>query len=308
MSLRVRYQYEVFPEGLLPRFIVRTRALNQGPKLRRWRTGVELSMRDARALVRADVGERRIEIAVTGEQVERRRLLGVVRADFKELHTSIAKLKVSEEVGWCGAWLSYSELQAFKQAGQTVVRLINGEIVNVDVLTLLDEIETPFDDRQSPNETGAWNVALSYAHSDESLRRQLASYLKILERENLLRVWYDRQILAGDRVHEEISNKFQHADMVLLLVSADFLASDYCHDVEMNACLSRHQRGETVVIPIIVRECPWRTGVLGAFSALPRDGKAVTSWRIREEAWTDVAKGIEALVRDRPRPSSTPDG
>lgn len=309
-NLSVRYQYEVFPEGLLPRFIVRTRALNQGAQLRRWRTGVELRMGDARALVRADVGERRIEIAVTGEHVDRRRLLGVVRADFEELHASIAKLEVSEEVGCREAWLSYSELQAFKRAGEiNLPRLINGEIVNVDVFAVLNEIETPFDDRQWPNETRPWNVAVSYAHSDEGLRRQLASYLKILERANLLRVWYDRQILAGGRVHEEISNKFQHADMVLLLVSAEFIASEYCHDVEMAASLSRHQRGETVVIPIIVRECPWRTGVLGALSALPRDGKAVTSWRNRAEAWNDVSEGIiEAVVRGRRRPCSAPDG
>lgn len=308
-TLRVRYQYEVFPEGLLPRFIVRERALNQGAQLRRWRTGVELRLRDARALVRADVGERRIEIAVTGERVDRRRLLGVVRADFEELHTSIAKLEVSEEVGWCGAWLSHSELQAFNRAGATAVpRLINGEIVNVDVSALLEEIEEPLNDRQLPNEIRAWNVAVSYSHKDERLRRQLASYLKILERANLLRVWYDRQVLAGDRVHEEISNEFQHADMVLLLVSANFIASDYCHDVEMTTSMLRHQRGETVVIPIIVSECPWRTGVLSTLSALPRDGKAVTSWRIREEAWNDVANGIEAVVRGRRRPCSSPDG
>src|SRR4029077_15497973 len=123
--------------GLLPRFIVRARALNQGAQLRRWRTGVELRWRDARALVRADVGERRIEIAVTGEHVDRRRLLGLVRADFEELHTSIAKLDASEEVGWCGAWLSHSELQAFNRAGTTAVpKLIKGEIVNVDVSAL----------------------------------------------------------------------------------------------------------------------------------------------------------------------------
>jgi len=305
-TLRVRYQYVVFPEGLLPRFIVRTRALNQGAQ--RWRTGVELRMRDARALVRADGGERRIEIAVTGEHVDRRRLLGVVRADFEALHTSIAKLEVSEEVGYCGAWLSYSELQAFKRDGKRdLQRLINGEIMNVDVPALLNKIDEPLDDRKRTNETRAWNVAVSYAHSDERLLRQLASYLTMLERQNLLRVWYDRQILAGDHVHEEISNEFQHADMVLLLVSADFIASEYC-DVEMATSLSRHQRGETVVIPIIVRECPWRTGVLGALSALPRHGKAVTSWRNRDKAWTEVTNGIEAVVRGRPRPCSAPDG
>jgi internalin A len=304
-TLRIRYQYEVFPEGLLPRFIVRARALNQGAQLRRWRTGVELRWRDARALVRADVGERRIEIAVAGEHVDRRRLLGLVRADFEELHTSIAKLEASEEVGWCGAWLSHSELQAFNRAGTTAVpKLIKGEIVNVDVSALLNEIKEPLGDRQWPDETTAWNVAVSYSHNDESLRLQLASYLKILERANLLRVWYDRHILAGDRVHQEISNKLQFADMVLLLVSADFIASDYCHDVEMAISLSRHQRGETVVIPVIIRECPWRTGALGALNALPKDGKAVTSWRIREEAWNDVANGIEEVVRGRRRPCS----
>ena len=86
------------------------------------------------------------------------------------------------------------------------------------------------------------------------------------------------------------------AQVILLLISASFLASDYCYDVEMKRALDRHERREAKVILIILRPCDWQGAPFGKLQALPRDGKAITSWSNRDEAFTDVALGIRQAV------------
>lgn len=79
-------------------------------------------------------------------------------------------------------------------------------------------------------------------------------------------------------------------------MSADFLASDYCYDVEMQRALARHQAGEAAVLPVILRACNWSRAPFAKLQALPRDAKPVKSWANRDDAWTNVAAGIETAV------------
>jgi hypothetical protein len=141
------------------------------------------------------------------------------------------------------------------------------------------------------------DLFFSYSHKDESLRDELATHLKLLEREGVIRGWHDRRIGAGDDWKNAIDEHLERAGVVLLLVSADFIASDYCYDLEMKRALVRRDAGNAIVIPVIVRTCEWAQAPFSKIQALPRDGKAVTSWSNRDEAWTDVAKGIRAAVQ-----------
>ena len=86
--------------------------------------------------------------------------------------------------------------------------------------------------------------------------------------------------------------------MILLLVSADFLASDYCYDIEMKRALARHKAGEARVIPIIVRDCPWESALFAELQALPPNGKSVDLWENRDSAWKAVADGIERVAAE----------
>jgi TIR domain len=143
----------------------------------------------------------------------------------------------------------------------------------------------------------------SYAHRDESLREELAKHLKLLERQGLVRSWHDRQIGAGDLWKDAIDRNLQEADIILLLISADFLASDYCFDVEMKTALERHAKGEALVIPIILRPVNWHSTQFGKLQALPRDGKPVTTFEnvdiALEQVSQGVRKAIELLVESR---------
>jgi hypothetical protein len=138
----------------------------------------------------------------------------------------------------------------------------------------------------------------SYSHKDEKFRDALAKHLALLKRQGLIKEWYDRQIGAGDEWREAIDEHLEAADIILLLVSADFIASDYCFDKEMGRALERHDGGEALVIPIIVRPVNWTGAPFGRLQALPKNGKPVTVWDNRDSAWVNVAEGISKMVVD----------
>ncbi|MBI3799981.1 MAG: toll/interleukin-1 receptor domain-containing protein, partial [Deltaproteobacteria bacterium] len=115
-------------------------------------------------------------------------------------------------------------------------------------------------------------------HPTTELRDKMAAHLKILERNGVITSWHDRKIPAGEEWKSAIDANFQCAEVILLLVSADFIASDYCYEIEMKGALERHEKGEARVVPIIVRPCRWQTAPFGRLQALPKDGKPMTSW------------------------------
>jgi hypothetical protein len=139
----------------------------------------------------------------------------------------------------------------------------------------------------------------SYSHRDAELRDELERHLAMLGRDGLISAWHDRQINAGSEWAGEIDSHLESAQIVLLLVSADFLASNYCYDIEATRALERHERGEAVVIPIILRPCDWQSAPFGRLQALPSDAKAVTDWANRDQAFKNIAKEIREVVRRR---------
>lgn len=151
------------------------------------------------------------------------------------------------------------------------------------------------------------SLFFSYCHKDEALRDQLESHLALLKIQGLISAWHDRRIIAGDNVDNSISSQLESADIVLLLVSADFINSDYCYSREMTRALERDAAGEARVIPVILRHCDWHSAPFGSLLAAPKDGKPVMSWPDRDEAFTDVARQVRAAVsqvRGQPRAPS----
>ncbi|XXX73570.1 TIR domain-containing protein [Sorangium sp. So ce134] len=155
------------------------------------------------------------------------------------------------------------------------------------------------------------DVFFSYAHKDESLRDELEAHLAALVRRGVIRSWHHRKIDAGDDTQAALDERLEAAHVILLLVSADFLASDYCHELEVKRALARSRAGEARVIPVILRECVWQDAPFAELKALPRNGKAVTSWTVRDEAWKDVILGLREALPGKPagkRPPRDPPG
>jgi TIR domain len=150
-------------------------------------------------------------------------------------------------------------------------------------------------------------IFFSYAHEDETLRDELAKHLKLLERRGIIKAWHDRNITAGEEWKNAISTNLESAEIILLLISADFLASDYCYDIEMKTALERHERNQARVIPIILRSVDWHRSPFGKLTALPTDGKPITSWPNPDEAFTDVVKGLRKVIdRIQDKPTEPP--
>ena len=102
----------------------------------------------------------------------------------------------------------------------------------------------------------------SYAHNDAALRDELEKHLSLLRREGYTG-WHDRKIPAGKEWADQIDEHLDNAAVILFLVSADFVASDYCWQVEMTRAMERHEAGDAAVIPIILRPCDWKSAPFG---------------------------------------------
>jgi hypothetical protein len=142
------------------------------------------------------------------------------------------------------------------------------------------------------------NVIISYAHRDERLRRELDNHLTTLTESGAIRIWHDRKMGPGTDFAVEIDCRVEQSDIMLLLVSPDYLASHYCYHREMQYAIGRHLAGLSRVIPVILRSCDWQDTPMGKLLALPRDGKPVVSWQRRDDAWLDVAKGVKKAVAE----------
>jgi len=149
-------------------------------------------------------------------------------------------------------------------------------------------------------------IFFSYSHADENLRDTLEKHLTALKRQGLIETWHDRRITAGTELNGEISKHLDESDVILLLISPDFIASNYCVDIEMQRALSRHKAGEAIVIPIILRHCDWHDMPFGKLMATPKDGKPVKAWPDLDEAFVDVIKAIKDAIRLKSPPPETP--
>lgn len=141
-------------------------------------------------------------------------------------------------------------------------------------------------------------IFFCYAREDEALRNELEKQLRILKRQGQVSSWHDREISAGKEWEREIDTHLNTAQVILLLVSSDFMDSDYCYGVEMKRALERHDAGEVRVIPIILRHVYWENSPFSKLQVLPTDGKPVKSWLDRDEAFLDIARGIQKVVKE----------
>lgn len=146
----------------------------------------------------------------------------------------------------------------------------------------------------------ALKVFISYAHEDEAHRRTLGKHLSALERQGLIELWHDRKIGAGGEWRGAIDAALKDADIVLLLISPDFLASDYCHDVELAQAIRHHDdpARRTRIVPVILRSCDWQHSAFARFNALPPDGEAIVEAAHPDQRHTAVAQGLRALAEE----------
>ena len=144
--------------------------------------------------------------------------------------------------------------------------------------------------------TEAIKIFYCYAHEDKAFRDDLEKHLSPLKRLGHIAEWYDREILPGGEWRHKIDAHLDTADVILLLMSPDFFYSDYCYSIEMKKALARHTAEDTYVVPILLRPVHWQKTPLGELQILPTQGKPITKWRNRDEAYFDIVKGVQKIV------------
>ncbi|EPX0632244.1 TPA: toll/interleukin-1 receptor domain-containing protein, partial [Escherichia coli] len=140
------------------------------------------------------------------------------------------------------------------------------------------------------------SLVFSYSHADEALRNELEKHLSPLKRMGKITTWHDRRIIPGQEFENQIDYYFSQADIILLLISSDFIASDYCYQVEMTNALERHSRGEAVVIPVILRECAWKMLPFGRILAATVDGKPIDKFASHDEGYVQVVDAVSRAI------------
>lgn len=298
--LNFGYRYPIVPEGLLPRFVVRTHHLSD-PALR-WKSGVILRhpASGCRGLVRADAAENQVRIHIEGPETGRRELLAVIRHNFDAIHGDY-EFQPAELVyppGVPERPLAVKDLTDILRSGIKTypVSLPDRSVRNLAIADLVEPAQAA---------PPPLRLFLSYAHADAKHLEELRKGLKVMERNGLLRTWYDREITAGEKWEPRMLQELNEADVVVCQLSRDFLASDFCMLTEFETALQRKAAGNAELIAYVLKDCLWQSTRLKEFQILPRGAKAMGS--NKDKFWLEVCEGIQtALEKLRQQRASLP--
>ncbi|NNU80538.1 toll/interleukin-1 receptor domain-containing protein [Halovulum dunhuangense] len=148
-------------------------------------------------------------------------------------------------------------------------------------------------------------IFVSYSHRDEETLERLKTHLSPLRRDGRIETWYDREIRAGEEIDGQISAELEDCDIIILLISPDFLNSDYCMDREMARAMERHEQGTARVIPIIVEDCYWKSSPFRKLKALPKDGKPISNWTNENTAFLNIVEEVARVLDDMDQAPAT---
>lgn len=144
-------------------------------------------------------------------------------------------------------------------------------------------------------------VFISYTHDDDELKNELIKHLSTMKRNGEIQVWHGRMIAAGREWEGQVDEHLETADLILLLISASFIASDYCWDIELRRAMERHENGTARVVPLILRETDLINVPFAKLQSLPTDRKPVTdpnSWCSHDAAWVNVVDGLRKAISE----------
>jgi hypothetical protein len=143
-------------------------------------------------------------------------------------------------------------------------------------------------------------IFYSYSKQDQELLDRLLSHMRVLERVGLIEEWSNTAIQPGDDRNLTTEKYLRNADIILLLISANFINTDFCYEVELSLALQEHQRGKALVIPIFLRPCSWQDTPIAQLQGLPRNNQSITShpyWSDQDEAFYEIVQELKLLIR-----------
>jgi internalin A len=278
----------------MPRFIVRSNTLSE--RQARWQRGVVLARGTARALVRGDHEGRVTDVFALGDQTsDRIWLTEFILSEMRILHD---KLPVRTFIESEGVWseLEVLRAEALRPGGTRPERAADGTMVIVDARQTLGEIEVTEAGMAKRNPL---SVFICYAHANERTVKQFIPSLKVLARRGYIAPWRDTDLVPGEDWDDTIKERLKEADIILLMVSTDFLASKYISEEERPLAMSLMEEGKAVVVPVLLLPCSWRDEDFARLEKLPRKDDPISSINPRDAAWFMVEEGVKKVVEQR---------
>lgn len=139
-------------------------------------------------------------------------------------------------------------------------------------------------------------IFIAYAYADRNMVKEVEKDLKAMKRHTKIS-WSGIDVDAGEDLQEENQKNLNAAHIILLMISRDFLASDYCYDQQIQQAVARHDKKAAVVIPVILSTCDWKDDTpFRKLTPLPENGKPVQKWNLKADAYTNIKRGIQKVV------------
>ena len=296
-NLELRYHYDFMPKGLLSRLIVRLHRYLPFPEKEAWRTGAVFHRQGAQAKLVETYGLRNLFLRAKG--AEAKGLVTLISDEIDHLNKGYYNLRVKKLVP-CNCpvcrkleepnFYEFEDLMRRKERGKKTVECKNS-YEDVNVLRLIDDVFVTTFFAERPKK-----IFISYSQKDAVSLKQLKTLLAPLQNNGLLQTWDDTKLVPGEEWDGSIRRELNTADIILLLVSPDLMATDYVWNFEMKEALARHKRGAAVVVPVILRPCLWKDAPFAKLNALPQKGKAISTWSDPEEAWLEVGEKIKEIA------------
>ena len=295
-NIIVKYHYKFMPKGLMARFIVRRHRFIDNELV--WNKGVVLKDKNTNAEVVEEYAENTITVKVKGKSPKQ--FLDEIRSEFRRIHDTFGeKLEVDELIPcFCKKcrereepeFYSYADLMRRKEHKIELIEC-KFSYQTIKVTDLLN-----FDHTINSKNAVPKKLFISYSKKDIAYLNDFKKHLSPLIHNNDLITWDDKNIIPGEEWDERIVRELNEADIIIFLVSADFLATDYILNKEVKTAILRHERKDTRVIPVIIRKCMWKEMEFSKLNALPRKGKSVKSYNDTDMAWCEVVEEIKLVL------------
>jgi internalin A len=290
---RVQFRYtELRPPGLMPQFIVRSHTLSEAQT--RWQRGVVLKRGNAEVLVRADAAQLVTDVYALGEAEDRVWLTEYVHAEMQQINGKLSVKTYVESEAEPGVWVEWETLRAdiLAKVPERIETRTGGGTVKVTSASMLSEVESPQATTASAKNSGAEPLGLfvCYAHKNERLVKEILPSLRILTVRGYIRAWRDTDLIPGEDWDDTIKQRLLQSQVVLYMVSRDFLASKYIREEERPLARQLESEGNAVIIPIMLLDCTFddETEEERRFEMLPFKGKTLHSYKSRDKGWTLV--------------------
>lgn len=286
------YQYEYLPKSVLPHIMVETDKY----LTKYWRSGCLIVGNNCKALIK-DYSNK-ITIVINGDTIKKTGLLAVIRHLVETINRKQGlHAKRLIPLPETNIQMDYDELADRFNGGENTYKIYKPKKIEYLISELLVGIPTL-------NKTTGFEILkrkpklfVSYARKDILFLADFNVHMADLKRNGLIEQWTDQQINPGEEWEDALKRALETADIILFLVSPDFIASDYIQEIEVKKAMERHQEGDVIIVPVIIRPCDFSCLSISKFQALPPNAKPISSWENKDEAWLEVLHGIKKILK-----------